>query len=75
VHVNTTVPAGATVPMDWVAVGDPAQILPPNEHEPPARLQIGRRSDRSGPGGARAIRDGVVDTWTASVEQLADGPR
>jgi len=33
VHVNTTVPAGATVPIDWVAVGDPAQILPPNEHE------------------------------------------
>jgi hypothetical protein len=33
VHVNTAVPAGATVPIDWVAVGDPAQILPPNEHE------------------------------------------
>ena len=33
VHVNTAVPAEATVPIDWVAVGDPAQILPPNEHE------------------------------------------
>jgi carbonic anhydrase/acetyltransferase-like protein (isoleucine patch superfamily) len=33
VHVNTAVPAGATVPIDWAAVGDPAQILPPNEHE------------------------------------------
>src|SRR6266851_893355 len=33
VHVNTAVPAGATVPIDWVAVGDPVQILPPNEHE------------------------------------------
>jgi len=33
VHVNTAVPAGATVPIGWVAVGDPAQILPPDEHE------------------------------------------
>jgi len=33
VHVNTALPAGATVPIGWVAVGDPAQILPPDEHE------------------------------------------
>jgi carbonic anhydrase/acetyltransferase-like protein (isoleucine patch superfamily) len=33
VHVNTAVPAGATVPIGWVAVGDPAQILAPGEHE------------------------------------------
>jgi len=33
VHVNTVVAPGATVPIGWVAVGDPAQILPPDEHE------------------------------------------
>jgi carbonic anhydrase/acetyltransferase-like protein (isoleucine patch superfamily) len=33
VHVNTVLPADATVPIGWVAVGDPAQILPPGEHE------------------------------------------
>jgi hypothetical protein len=33
VHVNTAVAPGATVPIGWVAVGDPAQILPPDEHE------------------------------------------
>ncbi len=33
VHVNTAVAAGATVPIGWVAVGNPAQILPPDEHE------------------------------------------
>ncbi|HET8530617.1 MAG TPA: gamma carbonic anhydrase family protein [Methylomirabilota bacterium] len=33
VHVNTALPADATVPIGWVAVGDPAQILPPGEHE------------------------------------------
>lgn len=33
VHVNTRLPAGSTVPIGWVAVGDPAQILPPDQHE------------------------------------------
>lgn len=33
VHVKTVVPPGATVPIGWVAVGDPAQILPPGEHD------------------------------------------
>jgi len=33
VHVNTRVPAGATVPIGWVAVGDPASILPPSDHD------------------------------------------
>lgn len=33
VHVNTRVPAGEVVPIGWVAVGDPAEILPPSEHD------------------------------------------
>jgi len=33
VHVRTELPAGAVVPIGWVALGRPAQILPPNEHE------------------------------------------
>lgn len=33
VHLKTHVAAGETVPIGWVAVGDPAQILPPSEHE------------------------------------------
>jgi carbonic anhydrase/acetyltransferase-like protein (isoleucine patch superfamily) len=33
VHVNTSVPPGATVPIGWVAVGDPAQLFPPDAHE------------------------------------------
>jgi carbonic anhydrase/acetyltransferase-like protein (isoleucine patch superfamily) len=33
VHVNTVLPPGATVPIGWVAVGDPAEILPPGGHE------------------------------------------
>jgi len=33
VHLKTHLPAGATVPIGWIAVGDPASILPPDQHE------------------------------------------
>ena len=33
VHLKTRLPEETTVPINWVAVGDPAAILPPNEHE------------------------------------------
>lgn len=33
VHLLTHVAAGATVPIGWVAVGNPARILPPGEHD------------------------------------------
>jgi gamma-carbonic anhydrase len=33
VHVGTVLAAGAVVPIGWIAVGDPARILPPGQHE------------------------------------------
>ena len=33
VHLETQVLPGDTVPIGWVAVGDPASILPPGDHE------------------------------------------
>ena len=33
VHVNTVLPPATTVPIGWVAVGDPAQLFPPAEHD------------------------------------------
>lgn len=33
VHLKTHVAAGATVPIGWVAVGNPAQMFPASEHE------------------------------------------
>ncbi len=33
VHVRSDLAAGETVPIGWVAVGSPAQILPPGEHD------------------------------------------
>lgn len=33
VHLKTVLPADTTVPIGWVAVGNPAKILPPDAHE------------------------------------------
>jgi len=33
VHVNSHLAAGATVPIGWIAVGNPAQILPSGAHD------------------------------------------
>lgn len=39
VHLKTRLAAGATVPIGWVAVGDPAVVLSPAEHEEIWRVQ------------------------------------
>jgi carbonic anhydrase/acetyltransferase-like protein (isoleucine patch superfamily) len=60
VHVNTRLPAGATVPIAWVAVGDPAAIHPPEAHEEIWRIQ----QDLDFPGtvyGVERGADGSVD--------------
>lgn len=33
VHLKTTLPADAVVPIGWIAVGTPVEILPPQDHE------------------------------------------
>jgi carbonic anhydrase/acetyltransferase-like protein (isoleucine patch superfamily) len=33
VHLKTVLPEGSLVPIGWVAVGEPAEILSPHEHE------------------------------------------
>jgi hypothetical protein len=39
VHVNTRLVSGATVPIGWVAVGDPARAFPPDQHDQIWRIQ------------------------------------
>ena len=39
VHLRTKVPAGQTVPIAWVAVGDPVQTFPPDKHEEIWKIQ------------------------------------
>jgi gamma-carbonic anhydrase len=41
VHVNTALADGAMVPIGWVAVGDPASILPPGSHDEIWAIQEG----------------------------------
>ena len=41
VHVNTVLEDEALVPIGWVAVGDPARILPPGEHDVIWEIQAG----------------------------------
>jgi carbonic anhydrase/acetyltransferase-like protein (isoleucine patch superfamily) len=41
VQVNTALDDGAVVPIGWVAVGDPAQILPPGAHDEIWKVQAG----------------------------------
>jgi carbonic anhydrase/acetyltransferase-like protein (isoleucine patch superfamily) len=41
VHTRSRIRKDETVPIGWVAVGDPAEILPPNEHEKIWSLQEG----------------------------------
>jgi carbonic anhydrase/acetyltransferase-like protein (isoleucine patch superfamily) len=33
VHLRTVLPPGAMVPLGWIAVGDPAKVLPPDQHD------------------------------------------
>jgi gamma-carbonic anhydrase len=33
VHVNTVLVPGTTVPIGWIAAGDPAQLFPPEHHD------------------------------------------
>ena len=33
VHIKTVLPQNTIIPINWIAIGDPLQILPPDEHE------------------------------------------
>jgi carbonic anhydrase/acetyltransferase-like protein (isoleucine patch superfamily) len=41
VHIGTVLPEGAIVPLGWIAIGNPAQILPPEKHDEIWAIQSG----------------------------------
>jgi carbonic anhydrase/acetyltransferase-like protein (isoleucine patch superfamily) len=47
VQVNTALEDGALVPIGWVAVGDPAQVLPPGRHDDIWAVQQGLNFDET----------------------------
>lgn len=68
VHLRSRLDANATVPIGWVAVGDPAEILPPDRHEAIWALQkpldfpgFVYGFDRNTPGLMRAITARLSD--------------
>ena len=40
-HVNSRLPAGAVLPIGWIAVGDPARMFPPDRHDEIWEIQRG----------------------------------
>ena len=41
VHVNSRLAPGTTVPIGWIAVGDPARLFPPEQHDEIWAIQEG----------------------------------
>ena len=39
VHLRTRVPANTSIPINWIAVGDPAEMFPPDQHDAIWRIQ------------------------------------
>ncbi len=39
VHLRTRVPAHTSIPINWIAVGDPAEMFPPDQHDAIWRIQ------------------------------------
>jgi carbonic anhydrase/acetyltransferase-like protein (isoleucine patch superfamily) len=62
VHLRTVVPEAACVPIGWVAVGDPAQVLPPDQHDAIWAAQKPLDFPATAYGLARAP-DGAVDMF------------
>ncbi|GGE45320.1 hypothetical protein GCM10011360_35630 [Primorskyibacter flagellatus] len=72
VHLRTRLAEGAMVPLGWIAVGDPAQILPPDRHEEIWAIQKGLDFpgfvfgvDR--PGAGRTIMPDVIPRYAAML--------
>jgi carbonic anhydrase/acetyltransferase-like protein (isoleucine patch superfamily) len=70
VHVRSVLPEKSTVPINWIAVGDPAVILPPNEHEKIWAIQKPLNFPMEAYGVERAL-DGSVDMRQITL-QLAE---
>lgn len=62
VHLRSRLPRGTTVPIGWVAVGDPATPLPPDRHEEIWRRQMPLDFPRTAWGLEREEADMVLIT-------------
>ena len=74
VHIRTRLQSGAMVPIGWIAVGDPAEIFPPNEHEEIWTVQ--KTLDFPGyvfgakrPGEGETMMPGVMPRYAGSLKK------
>lgn len=72
VHLQTRVPAGATIPIAWVAVGDPAAILPPDKHDDIWKVQAPLHFPQWVYGVERDTPDLMVHVTTGLSQALTD---
>lgn len=68
VHLRTVLEAGTTVPIGWVAVGDPAAILPPDRHEQIWAMQ----EPLNFPDWVYGVPRGTPDAMVAITTRLAE---
>lgn len=80
VHLKTALPAGATVPIGWVAVGDPCRMMPPDRHDEIWALQEPLNFpkavyglNRPPPGGS--IMPQAMQRYTAALNRHHRGDR
>ena len=73
VHVNTRMAEGAVVPIGWVAVGDPAQVFPPDQHD--AIWEVQRELDFPGTLWGLSRSAGDERTSDETQEAVARGYR
>jgi carbonic anhydrase/acetyltransferase-like protein (isoleucine patch superfamily) len=80
VHLRTVLPAKATVPLNWIAVGDPVHILPPERHDEIWAIQQALDFpkyvfgvDRPPPGGT--IMPLVMPRYARALKAWHDGDR
>lgn len=73
VHVNSVLPEESVVPIGWIAVGDPAEILPPERHEDiwPIQRSMGFR-ETVWKMGREASRAEITDRYARSLTRHRD---
>lgn len=80
VHVATVIPEGATVPINWVAVGDPAQVFSPDRHEDiwavlrPLNFPVRAYGVERGPAGQADMREITRRVAAAAQMHRSDVP-
>ncbi len=71
VHVNTVLAPDSTVPIGWVAVGDPAQLFPPDRHDDLWAVQQTLNFTKTAYGIDPPLADGMAEITETVSARLA----